>query len=378
MKKKIYILLIIAFGLILLPFNVFAKDVVKPETYENKTASIWVLEKSGIKLYADSSATTDNEIGITIPKDGYATAKAKKQTDDGIWIYVEYEKNEGWILAVKNGQSAYLAIEEVQENLKVANTVNLYESPEDNSNIVGKISPNASIKTTYSYGVWLVWYYVEADGIKGWIKGQDSFVQESTKKVVLLNDTYVYDEPDGKKTNTKVSKDKVITLTAIKNTVNNNHTITYGLYNLDGKSVWILISGDNVDYAEQINSDILENETATIVSGDKIYSSANSNANEVGVIDENTKITEAYKYKDSKGNDSYYIVSSSGSGWVLKTFYNYKEEDNKNDKPNTDNNKITDDNNAFIWIVCSIICVLVIIAIIFVVKKNKKEIQNKD
>lgn len=78
MKKKIYILLIIAFGLILLPFNVFAKDVVKPEKYENKTASIWVLEKSCIKLYADSSATTDNEIGVTIPKNGYATAKAKK------------------------------------------------------------------------------------------------------------------------------------------------------------------------------------------------------------------------------------------------------------------------------------------------------------
>lgn len=114
------------------------------------------------------------------------------------------------------------------------------------------------------------------------------------------------------------------------------------------------------------------------MSGDKIYSSANSNANEVGVIDENTKITEAYKYKNSKGNDSYYIVSSSGSGWVLKAFYDYKEDANKNDKPNTDNNKITDDNNAFIWIVCSIICVLVIIAIIFVVKKNKKEIQNKD
>ena len=102
------------------------------------------------------------------------------------------------------------------------------------------------------------------------------------------------------------------------------------------------------------------------------------NANGVGVIDENTKITEAYKYKDSKGNDSYYIVSSSGSGWVLKAFYNYKEDANKNDKPNADNNKITDDNNAVIWIVCSIICVLVIIAIIFVVKKNKKEIQNKD
>lgn len=52
-------------------------------------------------------------------------------------------------------------------------------------------------------------------------------------------------------------------------------------------------------------------------------------------------------------------------------------EDNKNDKPNTDNNKITD-NNAFIWIVCSVICVLIILAIILVVKKNKKEIQNKD
>ncbi len=377
MNKKIYILLIIVFGLIFLPFNVFAKDAVKPETYENKTASIWVLDKSGIKLYADSSATIDNEIGVTIPKNGYATAKAKKQTDDGVWIYVEYEGTEGWILAVKNGQSAYLAIEEVRENLKVANTINLYESPEDNSNIVGKISPNASIKSTYSYGVWLVWYYVEADGVKGWIKGQDSFVQESTEKVVLLNDTYVYDEPDGKKTNTKVSKDNILTLTAIKNTVNSDRTITYGLYNLDGKSVWILINGDNVNYAEQINSDILENETATIMSGDKIYSSANSSASEVGVIDDNTKISEAYKYKDSNGNDSYYIVSSSGNGWVLKEFYDYKEDNGNDNSVDDSDDKVVESNKSIIWIICSIICISAIVVIIFAVKKNKKDIQNK-
>ncbi len=375
MNKKIYILLIITFGLILLPFNVFAKDVVKPETYENKTFSVWVLEKSGIKLYADSSATTDYETGIVIPKDGYATAKARKQTEGDIWFYVEYKGNEGWILAVKNGQSAYLAIEDNRENLKVANTVNLYESPEDNSNIVGKVSSNTSIKSTFSYGVWLIWYYVETSDGKGWIKGQDSFVQESTKKVVLLNDTYVYDEPDGTKTNTKISKDNVLKLTAIKNTVSNNRTITYGLYNLDGKSVWILISGDNVNYAEEINSDILENETATIMSGDKIYSSANSGANEVGVIDDSTKISEAYKYKDSNGNDSYYIVSSSGNGWVLKEFYDYKVDNDSSD--NNSDDKVVENNKSIIWIICSIICISAIVVIILAVKKNKKDIQNK-
>ena len=332
MNKKIYSLLIIVFGLILLPFNAFAKDVVKPETYEDKAADVWVLEKSGIKLYADSSATIDNEIGVTIPKNGHASARARKQTEDGIWIYVEYEGKDGWILAVKNGQSAYLAIEDVREGLEVANTVDLYEYPTDGSKVVGKVTYKDSIKTSYSYGVWLVWYYVEVDGTKGWIKGQDSFIEKQETQVVLLNDAYVYDEPDGKKTGAKVSKDKILTLSSIKNTVKDNKTLVYGLYNDNGKNVWILISSDNTNYATKLATDNFENEIATIVDGDKIYKSANSKAEVVGTISAETKITEAYKFKDNEGNDSYYVVSDAGNGWVLKAFYDYKDEETP-DKP---------------------------------------------
>lgn len=376
MKNKIKVLLFII--LFLIPLNfIFAVSITQPDAFDDETVNFVILEESGVKMYSDFSETKENDLGVVIPENSVVESNARKYIENNIWLFVKYNNQNGWILLVKNGVSNNIASQDNKSKYQLASSTSLYENSNEGSKIVGNIPAGTYVTPIYSVGAWQMWFYVEYNGVKGWIKGQDSFVQESTKKVVLLNDTYVYDEPDGKKTNTKVSKDKVITLTAIKNTVNNNHTITYGLYNLDGKSVWILISGDNVDYAEQINSDILENETATIVSGDKIYSSANSNANEVGVIDENTKITEAYKYKDSKGNDSYYIVSSSGSGWVLKTFYDYKEDANKNDKPNTDNNKITD-NNAFIWIVCSIICVLVIIAIIFVVKKNKKEIQNKD
>jgi hypothetical protein len=375
MNKKIFSLLIIAFGLIILPINAFAKAVVKPETYEEKNINVWVLEESGLKLYADSSATTDNEIGVTIPYNGYATMKAQKYTDDGVWAYVKYESNEGWIFAVNNGQGN-VAYENNREGLKVASTVDLYDYPSETSKVVGKVTSNDLINVSYTYGdLSITWFYVAVNGTKGWIKGQDSFVQESTKKVVLLNDTYVYDEPDGTKTNTKISKDNVLKLTAIKNTVSNNRTITYGLYNLDEKSVWILISGDNVNYAEEINSDILENETATIMSGDKIYSSANSGANEVGVIDDSTKISEAYKYKDSNGNDSYYIVSSSGNGWVLKEFYDYKEDNDSSD--NNSDDKVVENNKSIIWIICSIICISAIVVIILAVKKNKKDIQNK-
>lgn len=377
MRNKIKVLLFII--LFLSPLNfIFAVSITQPDAFDDETVNFVILEESGVKMYSDFSETKENDLGVVIPKNSVVESNARKYIENNIWLFVKYNNQNGWILLVKNGVSNNIASQDNKSKYQLASSTSLYENSNEGSKIVGNIPAGTYVTPIYSVGAWQMWFYVEYNGVKGWIKGQDSFVQESTKKVVLLNDTYVYDEPDGKKTNTKVSKDKVITLTAIKNTVNNNHTITYGLYNLDGKSVWILISGDNVDYAEQINSDILENETATIVSGDKIYSSANSNANEVGVIDENTKITEAYKYKDSKGNDSYYIVSSSGSGWVLKAFYDYKEDANKNDKPNTDNNKIIDDNNAFIWIVCSIICILVIIAIIFVVKKNKKEIQNKD
>lgn len=164
------------------------------------------------------------------------------------------------------------------DGLEVTNTVNLYEYPIDGSKVVGKVTSKDSIKTSYSYGVWLVWYYVEVDGTKGWIKGQDSFIEKQEIQVVLLNDAYVYDEPDGKKTGTKVSKDKFLTLYSIKNTVKNNKTLVYGLYNYNGKNVWILISGDNTNYATKLATDNFENEIATIVDGDKIYKSANSKA----------------------------------------------------------------------------------------------------
>lgn len=377
MKNKIKVLLFII--LFLIPLNfIFAVSIMQPDAFDDETVNFVILEESGVKMYSDFSETKENDLGVVIPKNSVVESNARKYIENNIWLFVKYNNQNGWILLVKNGVSNNIASQDNKSKYQLASSTSLYENSNEGSKIVGNIPAGTYVTPIYSVGAWQMWFYVEYNGVKGWIKGQDSFVQESIKKVVLLNDTYVYDEPDGKKTNTKVSKDNILTLTAIKNTVNNNHTITYGLYNLDGKSVWILISGDNVDYAEQINSDILENETTTIVSGDKIYSSANSNANEVGVIDENTKITEAYKYKDSKGNDSYYIVSSSGNGWVLKAFYDYKEEDNKSDKPNTDNNKTTDDNNAIIWIVCSVICVLIILAIILVVKKNKKEIQNKD
>ncbi len=374
-KKKIIIILLTI--LMLLPLNViFAKEVVKPDEYE-KNSTVWVMSYNGIKYYSDTNESSENELGV-IPHDSIVFTNARKYVDADIWLYIKYNNQNGWIILAKNMMSSEVAYG-YNETMLTGETVDLYASPKENAKIVGSVPSNTTVSVKYVHGAVLSWYYTEYNGITGWIKGTYSFVQESNNRLVLLNDTYVYEEPDGKKTSTKVEKDKIINVFGKKDSLDkNNNIVKYALTEINGEKKWILISGDNVNYAEQINYDILENETATIVSGDKIYSSANSNAKEVGVIDENTKITEAYKYKDSKGNDSYYIVSSSGSGWVLKAFYDYKEDANKNDKPNTDNNKITDDNNAFIWIVCSIICVLVIIAIIFVVKKNKKEIQNKD
>ena len=97
-----------------------------------------------------------------------------------------------------------------------------------------------------------------------------------------------------------MSKDKFLTLYSIKNTVKNNKTLVYGLYNYNGKNVWILISGDNTNYATKLATDNFENEIATIVDGDKIYKSANSKAGVVDTISAETKITDAYKFKDNE------------------------------------------------------------------------------
>ena len=53
---------------------------------------------------------------------------------------------------------------------------------------------------------------------------------------------------------------------------------------------------DGVNYAEKLDNGNLDNEVAMITKGDKIYSTADSSASVVGTIEEDTKITEAYKY----------------------------------------------------------------------------------
>ena len=369
MNKKIFSLLIIAFGLIILPINAFARDVVKPETYAEKNINVWVLEESGLKLYADSSATTDNEIGVTIPYDGYATMKAQKYIDDGIWAYVEYENNEGWIFAVSNGKSN-VAFENNREGLGVASNVNLYGYPSEESKIVGKATPNDLINVSYTYGdLSITWFYVDVNGTKGWIKGQDSFIEKQEMQIVLLNDASVYKEPDGKKTGSKVEKNKIITLSAIKYTVSTNKTLTYGLYNDSGKDEWILISENNTNYASKIEEENFENEIATIVSGDQIYESATKESKVVGTIGDDTKITEAYKYKDSEGNDSYYIVSDAGNGWILKAFYSFTEK--SSDEP-VSPKKAKGFSTLSVCIFGVVLLAIVVGVILFVTKKQKK------
>lgn len=371
MNKKIKLLLLTI--LMLLPLNViFAKDVVKPEEYE-KESTVWVMDSNGIKYYSDTKETSENELGV-IPYNSVVFTNARKYVDADIWLYIKYNNQNGWIILAKSMMSSEVAYG-YNETMLTGGTVDLYASPKEDAKVVGSVPSNTTVSIKYVHGAVLSWYYTEYNGITGWIKGTTSFVQESNSCIILLNDTYVYEEPDGKKTSTKVEKDKIINIFGTKDSIDkNNNIIKYALIEINGEKKWILISGDNVNYAEQISSDMLENETGTIVSGDKIYSSANSKSKEIGIIDENTKITEAYKCKDSNGNDYFYISSSSGTGWVLKEFYSYVEEEDNKDTPIDDklDNSTNNTSENTIWIICSILCILVIVAIIFVVKKNKK------
>ena len=362
--------------LVLLPFNyLLAATVVKPTDSEKDIKKMWIMEESGVKMYSDSSESTEKELGVVIPNGTIANGKARRETEDAIWYYVEYNKTEGWIVFIKNFAPRNIAIEMTEGDKEIAVNVKLYEKPVDGSKETGNIPSGTIVTPLYACGGWNSWYYIEEGNYKGWVKGVSSFVRSQETSIVLLNDTYVYSSPGGEKQDTKVSKNEIITLTGISAILNSdNKSEIYGKTLIGNIEKWILISGDKVNYAEKLDNGNLDNEVAMITKGDKIYSTADSSASVVGTIAEDTKITEAYKYKDAKGNDSYYIISNSGKGWVLKEFYDYKEEEEKTDAPKVDDNK-NDKKGSKVSIFIIIFGILVVLAVIgvFIFNSNKNK-----
>ena len=376
MHKKIKIILLSI--LMLVPFySLLAIEVARPTKEEEKILKVWILEESGVKMYSDSLETEEKELGVTIPSGTVVNGKALREKDEYFWLFVEYNKTEGWIVLIKNFASRKVALQNLDGQKEVAGNVTLYENPVDGSAVVGEIPSGTIVNPKYGYGGWNTWFYIEEGNYKGWVKGVSSFVRSQETSIVLLNDTYVYSSPGGEKQDTKVSKNEIITLTGISEILNSdNKSEIYGKTLIGNIEKWILISGDKVNYAEKLDNGNLDNEVAMITKGDKIYSTADSSASVVGTIAEDTKITEAYKYKDTKGNDSYYIISNSGKGWVLKEFYDYKEEEEKTDVPKVDDNK-NDKKGSKVSLYIIIFGIIVVLAVIglFIFNSNKNKRQ---
>ena len=104
MNKRIKIIIISI--LMFIPFYINADvKIEKPNDDEKSETTIYIFEETGIKMYSSPSINSSNEIGI-IPNNTKVMVIANRIVENSQWLYVKYNKQEGWINTIL-GQTLY-------------------------------------------------------------------------------------------------------------------------------------------------------------------------------------------------------------------------------------------------------------------------------
>lgn len=136
-----------------------------------------------LKVY--SSPAKGFKVVGTIPK-GVEIELTHSSGDS--WYYVEYKNIKGWVDYYNGTLGEYHDVEfEILTERKIYSEISFAFS-DDDANIVGTIPANTKIKGYYSLDQWSRYkYYVEYDGIKGYIDSNDIASIQENKKVKLFN-----------------------------------------------------------------------------------------------------------------------------------------------------------------------------------------------
>lgn len=322
MKK----LLIILIGGLFLPFMVYA-DMGAPENLEY---NVEVTSSSGITSY-DYQCTSDNcvlkKVG-TIPK------------GENFTIYYEMEINGEYYGDVKyNGEYVYIKIsdttittkeitlddeksyklEEPKSLTVLTDKLEIHSSPAYAFKVVGTITAGEKITVKGGYGD--TWYYIEYDGIKGWIDSYSGTVGTYNKeKILVITEHDLVDE----------NQNIIGTIPA--------NTILDDYYSLDAWSwsYYVEYNGqkgyvdfDNIAKKEKAKLKLFKEVEAFENFEDAYKCVYEENCENSIKIAKDTELTSTYYYRLSRGagNIPYYQVKYNNKEyWIYENYFNATDD----------------------------------------------------
>lgn len=152
--------------------------------------TIMIASQNGVTMYDGPSTVFKKTVNIPFGTElsyEYGALKSSQGINGLLWAYVEYNGNKGWIYTLNrsmNSNDNEIVAKIKDNNIVTIHETKVYQSVGEDSQVLGTIPANKYIDTkkealTYmSFG----WYYVEYDGIKGWI--HDVAVKSNAKATI--------------------------------------------------------------------------------------------------------------------------------------------------------------------------------------------------
>lgn len=325
MKK----LLIILIGCLILPLMVSA-DMGAPE---NMSYEIEITNATGTAYYEmtwSSNQTKLVKIG-TIPKGEKFTIYYEENINGMIYATVTYKNKTGYIKIsdttitteeIELDDESVTKLEKPIKRTVLSNNLTIHTSPANAFKTIGTIPKGEEIKLTYSAGD--TWYYVEYNGIKGWVEGYNGTLGKYIdKEILFINDHKMYSKPN----NMSETSTSNLILTIPTNTKIN------GYYELDDWTTSYYVEyQDQEGYISDEKIGIKRNKKLklfkdvqafnTIEDAENYAYEPEKNKSSI-TIPKDTELTELYYYiiRRGIGGFPYYQVKYNGKEyWIVDNF----------------------------------------------------------
>ena len=320
------------------------------------------------------------------------------------WFYVE--ELGGWVkdyisYPMGNSTESYLN-KTINKVLVVSKElVPVYKSYDSMEKLNVKLSGPVVLNYSYKYEYYDKWeyrYYVNIDGIYGWISSLDakistSYLGNSSYMYVGANSLKKFDSYNLSEYNSMISKYDIIN--AYSYDVEDSKCVRYYT--------------DNNEWVEDCNNNLisLDEQYINLRSNIYVYKDMDTNSDKIGIIKGNAHVKSLYTVDDKEKNIYWmYIEYGDKYGWIkvqrlldgdLYDRYYYKsfdyvsdyevemvEKENNIEIIQEDNNEIMNennelDNNVYYYIGIAVaVSLAALVTIIIINKKKKSKVHDKD
>lgn len=217
----------------------YKPDFDSEDTYDFKAGyQIFINSPKGTKMYKGPSSMYD--VVTTIPY-GELLETIAASGDEGIaWAYVSYKGKTGWIYMLDSKAVYKSAPVRFYKDVEIFNE--LYT---DNQKVIGTIPAQQIVKEIYTISEWtnMAGYYVEYNGIKGYIDDYSTVISEINQKKLdkleIKENTKLYKYPDEKEIG-KIDKKLITSINGFYETEKMDEEIDDFVY-----ETWLCIEYNN-------------------------------------------------------------------------------------------------------------------------------------